>query len=414
MKVLLVQPYFDGNFVFQDLYDEIMAIVDKDGQAIDLIVFPEAFAYEDRGEKGRWEIVDSLTYLAECPVLVGFSTERGTEEAYFSNPFDHQDNDNETKWKIYTKHSTAEKVYFETEYDEEVKAQMYEPIVLHGKKIQVVICHDMFYPLLVEKLNNQGMDMLIDLTGGNVKMSKWCSLLKGHSYEIDGPVLCTMGNRVEMRQPSDRIAYIYGQRLAPNFEKGDGTKENAYSIFDLENPIYVDEAAPYYSDKQYDQFTFGLKEGDCRLATHTIYTDLNVVEELEGSIRLRKGNEIVHVHTTDEKDLLDRTYVFKQRRVDGDHEVFVYMTEQMLNYDEAVALLKLRVIENRIAAIVLTPEFMIGAKTNRYKDVQLFDNNFIGFDLQHMKGFESVYEKSKTSTNGLNLKFKKTYESLVR
>ena len=70
-------------------------------------------------------------------------------------------------------------------------------------------------------------------------------------------------------------------------------------------------------------------------------------------------------------------------------------------------------IENRIAAIVLTPEFMIGAKTNRYKDVQLFDNTLIGFDLQHMKGFESVYEKSATSKNGLNLKFKKVYEALV-
>jgi predicted amidohydrolase len=413
MKILLVQPFFDTHFVYQDLYDEIMAIVDKDDQAIDLIVFPEAFAYGGRGEKERWDVVDTLTYLAECPVLVGFSTEKGTEEAYFSNPFDQQNYDNQTEWKIYTKHSTAETVYFESENDKEVTVQMYEPIRLHDKKIQVVICHDMFYPLLVEKLNNQGMDLLINLTGGNVKMSKWCGLLKGRSYEIKGPVLCTMGNRVDMRQPSDRIAYINGKRLAPNFEKGDGTKENAYSIFDLENPIYVDEATPYYSDKHYDQFTLGLKEGDCRLDTQTIYSDLDVVEELESSIRLKKGNEIVHVHAADEKDILDRTYVFKQRRVEGDHEVFVYMTEKMLNYDEVVALIKLRVIENRIAAIVLTPDFMIGAKTNRYKDVQLFDNDFIGFDLQHMKGFESVYEKSRTSTSGLNLKYKKAYEALV-
>lgn len=56
---------------------------------------------------------------------------------------------------------------------------------------------------------------------------------------------------------------------------------------------------------------------------------------------------------------------------------------------------------------------MIGAKTNRYKDVQLFDSTFVGFDLQHMEGFESVYEKSTNSTNGINLKFKKAYETLV-
>ena len=45
-----------------------------------------------------------------------------------------------------------------------------------------------------------------------------------------------------------------------------GQKESAYSIFDLENPNYVDEAASYYSDKQYDQFTIGLNEGDCRVS----------------------------------------------------------------------------------------------------------------------------------------------------
>ena len=413
MKVLLVQPYYDEQFTFQKIYDDIMEIYDKDAQEINLIVFPEAFVFSSLGEKERWEFVDGLTYLAECPVLVGFSTEKGTEEAYYANPFEHPDYENDTKWKIYTKHSTAEKVYFETEYDEEITAQMYVPIVLRDKKIQVVICHDMFYPLLVEKLQNQGMDMLINLTGGNVNMAKWCGLLKGRSYEIQGPVLCTMGDRVEMGQKSDRIAYINGKRLSPNFEKGDGTKEHAYSIFDLEKPIYVDEEPPYYSDKIYDQFTVGLNEGDCQLTSNTIRTNLEIVDMLENSLRLRKGNEIVHVHKGDEKDLFDRTYVFKQHRVQGDHEVFVYMTEQKLNYDEVVALLKIRVIENRIAAIVQTPEFMIGAKTNRYKNVQLFENTLIGFDLEHMKGFESVYEKSPSSTNGLNLKFKKAYESLV-
>ncbi|WP_158701651.1 hypothetical protein [Lentibacillus sp. Marseille-P4043] len=46
MRILLVQPYFDEHFIYQDLYDEIIEIVDKDNQKIDLIVFPEAFSYE--------------------------------------------------------------------------------------------------------------------------------------------------------------------------------------------------------------------------------------------------------------------------------------------------------------------------------------------------------------------------------
>lgn len=63
-------------------------------------MFPEAFAYDEQGEKERLDIVDDLTYLAECPVLAGFATERGTQEGYYSNPFYHPDYGADTIWKF--------------------------------------------------------------------------------------------------------------------------------------------------------------------------------------------------------------------------------------------------------------------------------------------------------------------------
>jgi hypothetical protein len=42
-------------------------------------------------------------------------------------------------------------------------------------------------------------------------------------------------------------------------------------------------------------------EGDCQLSTYTIYTDLEMVQEFESSFRLRKGDEIVHVHAAEKK-----------------------------------------------------------------------------------------------------------------
>ncbi|WP_374702718.1 hypothetical protein [Bacillus sp. V5-8f] len=54
--------------------------------------------------------------------------------------------------------------------------------------MQVYICHDMFFPLVTERLEREGADLLINLTGGNVKMSKWCNLLKGRSIELNSYV----------------------------------------------------------------------------------------------------------------------------------------------------------------------------------------------------------------------------------
>ncbi|PIC72978.1 hypothetical protein CSV76_12540 [Sporosarcina sp. P17b] len=95
--------------------------------------------------------------------------------------------------------------------------------------------------------------------------------------------------------------------------------------------------------------------------------------------------------------------------------MFIYMTDEDVNKEEIMALLKMRVIENRIAAVVVAPNLFIGAKTNRYKNVQLFNgrNSIIGFDFNHIYGFDSVYEKDESSDFGLNIKFKEEYESLI-
>ena len=139
-------------------------------------------------------------------MLVGVSCDFGTEEAYFYNPT----TKDETEWKLYAKHSSARMVAFDVDYDDENRYQLYKPIMLNGKKIQVCICHDMFYPLLMERLEQEGMDVLINLTGGNVNMPKWTNILKGRSIEMDGTVLCTMAYHSELSQKSDRITYHKG------------------------------------------------------------------------------------------------------------------------------------------------------------------------------------------------------------
>lgn len=414
MEILLVQPYEDYQYNYHNLYDEVLDIIKV--QKVDLVVFPEAFIQLEN-EEDPWSFIEDIADLLNKPVLLGFSMPDGSERAYYLN---WEPQEGETKEKFYIKHSTARKTLFDFELTNEENHMIYAPIILNGRRIQAYICHDMFFPIVTERLEKQGIDILINLTGGNVKMSKWCNILKGRSIELYSYVFCTMGNRIDMNQPSDRIGYYQGKKLRPRYTEGNGEKNHAYSIFSLEEKnVYLDEPPAYYSDKIYSQFTVGTnKNSDCiiDLTSRTIKSTLqNSSEGEEYSLSLSKGKEKIQVHLVNYENLNDRTYLYKLKQLKDAHQIFVYITSEKVDLDTTIALLKLRVIENRVAAVVATPELLIGAKTNRYKDVQLFKSkdSQIGLDLQHMYGTSSIYQKNGNSMMGIIEKHRKNYESLL-
>lgn len=414
MKVLLVQPYGDnGGYDLQEVYENVKFVLEDSREQVDLIVFPEGFAYVEDVQQECWDLTMEIAHFYGVPVVVGASTAEGTEEAYYFNPnVDPNNPQGDSLDKLYIKHSTAQRVYFDYNFDEATDALVYKPFMLNGLRVQLCICHDMFYPLLMERLVQEGMDVLINLTGGNVKMSKWNTLLRGRSLEIDGAVICTMGNRTSMKQKSDRIVYDKGDRLVPIWDYGDGEIGHAYSIFDLGTDQYFIEDEPFYSNNQYTDFTVGYEEEDVVLRDGRIESKLAIVESFNNAYRFKKGDEIVYVHVAGEAELFDRTFIYKQPRCEHDHYVFIYVCDE-IDYSHAVTMARMRAIENRVAVVIATPDFTLGAKTNRYKDVQLFRSVTIGFDLAHMYGFDSVYEKNARSINGLNVVFKDKYERLI-
>lgn len=413
MEILMVQPFEDYHYNYQKLYDEVKNIIKR--QQVDLVVFPEAFIQLNNDED-EWAIIEDIADCLNKPVLLGFSMPDGSEIAYYLNL---EPKEGETEDKFFIKHSTAIKTIYDFELTNEETEIIYAPIILNGQPIQVNICHDMFFPLVTERLEREGVDILINLTGGNVKMSKWCNILKGRSIELNSYVFCTMGNRIDMKQPSDRVGYYQGKKLQPSYTKGNGEKEHAFSIFSTTKKLnYLEEMLPYYSDKVYDQFTVGLtKQSDVivTLNSGTIKSNLPMNKEEESSLNLKKGKENVQVHMVNYEDLIDRTYLYQLPQQEGVHQIIVYVTSEDVDLDTTIALLKLRVIENRVAAVVATPDILIGAKTNRYKDVQLFKstNNQIGFDLQHMYGTTSIYQKNENSSLGILLKHREKYERLI-
>lgn len=416
MNILLVQPYENYKYSYQKLYDHVLKIVEK--KSVDLVVFPEGFAKVDSVEQA-WDIVYGIEDFLGTPVICGLSFPDGTERALYVNG---ESANGETEESVFIKHSTTPKVAFELGNDNLKEMKVYEPVILNGKRIQVYICHDMFFPLVTEKLEQEGLDILINLTGGNVKMSKWCNVLKGRSIELDTTVLCTMANRTDMKQPSDRIGFKSGERLKANYKLGNGEKTHAFSLFSTDDPVIEqDTVESLYSDKQYTQFTVGLSEdADCTVDLKKLeifsskLTDED--EEAETSLHLIKNGESVHVHVANYAELVDRTHLYKQPITEEGHHIVIYLSDEPVNEKEAIAMLKLRAIENRIGCIVVADNLFVAAKTNRYKDIQLFKatDNKIGFDLQFMQGINSIFQNSPSNAQGIPVQFKEQYLSLLQ
>lgn len=415
MNILLVQPYFNGKFSDDKFLEQVLKIDNK--KSVDLVVFPEGFN-EVNSEDQAWDFVDWIVDTIGKPVICGLTFPDGTERALYVN---RNPADGETDDSIFVKHSTARKLTFEVEKDELENMRIYEPIILNGQRIQVYICHDMFFPLVTERLEQEGLDILINLTGGNVKMSKWCNVLKGRSIELGTTVLCTMANRTHMKQPSDRIGFKSGERLKANYKFGNGEKTHAFSLFSTDNPLLEQDAIEtFYSDKQYTQFTVGLnEEADCTidLKKLEVYSSqLSDKGEEDTSLHLIKNEESVHIHLANYEDLFDRTYYYKQDKSEEGHHILIYLSDEPVNTEEAIAMLKLRAIENRIGCIVVAENLFVAAKTNRYKDIQLFKptDNKIGFDLQFMQGINSLFQNSTSSKQGIPVQFKEQYLSLLQ
>ena len=119
-----------------------------------------------------------------------------------------------------------------------------------------------------------------------------------------------------------------GKRLQPIFTQGNGSKEHAFSIFDIDNDSFIDEDEPFYSDKKYTEFTISKTKGDCIFSNGELVGKLPIVKRYENSLRVQKGKEIVHVHACNIDELFERTYVYHAPRIENDHEVFIYFCNE--------------------------------------------------------------------------------------
>ncbi len=223
---------------------------------VDLVVFPEAYYPAEEGE--RWEdIVEDVANQFGVPVFLGIETADGFQLACYCNlePFD-----DETKRHVYVKHSSARKLAYEWPGYRGRHDAMFEPIRLFGQNVGVQICHDKFFGLVGQRLIDNGAAHIVDLTGGDVNLSKWTNVIHGRSLEVDGAYVCTMGYSGRNKGKACALAYKNGRPMKAFLNETGKGGYGGFVVFDLvgEDTNSADSDDQPYSDKIYRDITVSL------------------------------------------------------------------------------------------------------------------------------------------------------------
>lgn len=405
MNILLVQPYsHDVSYDDATIYQQILTIIDHN--EVDLVVFPERFGYADNLEDAA-TTVKTIGDGLQKPVAVGLTFTDGTEEAYYYNPINDSRYPQDTLHKTYIKHSSAERVFFDDLYSEEFLTQLYEPIILKGQKIQIILGEDVHYPLLTEKMSKHGMDILINMARNTIRPSKQYHVLQGRSIEMNGLALCTMADNPNNLYTLQPLAFHNGKQLQPSYVL---KVQHQYSIFQTASFQTLPSRPHTYDSHTYDALIIGTKSGDlCLNGTST----LPIIDRYKHSYRICKNHHIIHTHFENITALYDRTYIFKQPRHQGDQHVFIYYADDKI-LEQAIHLAKLRALENNVAVVIATTDRLIGVTLNHLGDAQLVEGEQIGFNIKYANGFDSTYQDDIQSSKGLNRCYQQQYETLIQ
>jgi hypothetical protein len=309
---------------------------------------------------------------------------------------------------------------------------MFDPILFHGRKIGVMLCHDMFFPLIGNTLAKHGAEILVDLTGGNVNFQKWNNIVQARSLEIQGAFLCTMGYNPKGNGRSSCIAYENGRKVpfliqsaGKTLESFEGPEPPGFAVVAIpcdhtipeqkeqsfSNMIYTDITISFNKDREADLEIIKTND-EIRVSNHgkILHPDA------DHWVKTKKGNKIIGLFILPLKDLSDGTSILKKKPQSPIDFYFVLYCGEKLplrTNSDLITFAKLRAIENRVGILILTDERREALKTTKYKNIQRFKekNGVFGFNEECLGGPESVFSQSRNQ--GIAKKFKEKYLELL-
>lgn len=420
----------------EERFYEVMDIVKKSD--VDLVVLPE-YAYIPFNDllNGDLVFMDSAhawykaadEYAKKIGKPVIFSSSQAVfvegddngEDfifAYYTNP---NAKDDETIARVYFKNTKTgfSPLSFE-DYKESIfnAWNQFAPIVLKGQKIGMTICYDCNHPIFSAMYGVQGIDILINMTGGNVDYHKWYRYNQVRAIENECFSLVTMGYDASNNENS----YVYGfdstgahmsfSNLMNPSTEALNLMDTVY-VFDTENYTVLPPLEPSepsenkYQDlmvevgnvsklleksKKLNDYLYVLEKGEDNVVF--VICDDDTIEYPE-LVALTLYADIL-------KEIKNKKYIIVNRRKE--------LSEDYLKH-QLDSLLRVRAMENFCAVILESPianRCYQTSKNRKSQVVKEVDGKF-GIDLSRTTGPEAIWQNK----NGMKACWRDAYEVLI-
>lgn len=411
------------------VYEKAMDVVRASD--IDILVFPEISYFPFSEEYRQSDFLSDHDLQILYQKTIALSQDLGkavvvcNEDSYgrimsiYANAFA---TDGETPCQNYIKHTMTEFSACDIENYREYAEQAFQPILYRGNRIGLTICYDCNHAIFSRKYGQNGVDIILNSTGGNVVYDKWFKYNKVRAIENNCFTFVTMAGDGTVSTPHN---YVYGftptgKEMVPKLLNGiEAGKRN------VSGGIYVYDTAEYdgtvESDPSINQAESANQHSGFDLPVDGIHDLIDGAKPIADGLRiLTVGKENLILCLIDGEDIIKPEAVLKLlyaeelKQIANKRYLIInrWNTIDMDFYTTKLSVvLKVRAMENYCAVILvsknLTKCFQCGQ--NRTAQVVKSVGGKFGIDLRRTGGPETIWRDK----SGIKARWRDNIEWLI-
>lgn len=399
-------------------------------QDFDILVFPE-FCYtpfsrkvsvSDVFDDDDWEyILEKCLNLSEELNKAVVVSLYDKYETYFSIFANNNATEDETIWACYFKNTmTGFSLLGTNNYEDESISNLFPIINYKGYKLGLTICNDGNHAPFSRMYGLQGVDVLLNSSGGDVKYKKWYTYHKTRSIENNCFSLVTMGG-----EGIDK-SFTYGFNPNGGYILPENLKDDE-SVPSTVGEVYIYDLSTCNMDSEPDKYldqketinrykTFEIPEGN-------IYSLIDKSKYIKDNMyKLKKGDNDIIFITIDGYDILDPElvipYLYDKKLSGIKNKKYIIVNKFEGDIDEEFyenylsVLLKARTTENYVTLILESDNINKCYQPTNNHDAQVVksEDGIYYIDIKRASGPEAIW----TTKRLMKKEWRKGFEILVR
>jgi len=397
----------------------------------DILVFPEDCYCPEIEELWQLDIAqkEDIEQIREYCLELS----RQINKAVVFSPFDkyctpysvfanYKADEAETEFAVYIKHTMAESSVFDFDGYKEIAMGMFRPIIYKDYKIGMTICYDCNHALFSRMWGINGVDILLNSTGGDVIYDKWYKYNKVRAIENQCYNFVTMGGA---GTDDNAHTYVYGF----NPEGGELPFHNLMVDTDKANEIntiYIYDTSLGNGEAQVENSLYqketANKHQDYFFPVGHIHTVLEQAKKIDTNMYVLSYQENTLVFCM--VDGLDIMYPEYPLRLLYSDKLKAYHNKRyiLINYYEKEieqnffktklsVVLKVRAMENFCAVILESPNIKHCYQTGNNRTAQVIpaEAGYYGIDISRTSGPEAIWKNKQ----GMKFEWRKNFEWLI-